>query len=104
MFLNFQCDTPAEIPVNTLAMLTVAEAAAGLSPLLSRIVDQVGPKPMPSAPSTMDAANPASATMTRSFIGWLRPFRLSGPQCDLRPAAEMRRSRIRPPPQPLGRV
>ncbi len=68
MLPNRQCDTPPTTPVATLAMLTVADTAAGLSPEDSRMLDDVGPKPMPSAPSTNDAAKPARATSRMSFI------------------------------------
>jgi hypothetical protein len=32
------------------------------------MLDEVGPNPMPSAPSTSDAANPASATTISSSV------------------------------------
>ena len=56
------------MPVATFAMLTVADTAVGLTPDDSRMLDEVGPKPMPSAPSTNAAANPAMPTTTRSFM------------------------------------
>jgi hypothetical protein len=36
--------------------------------VLRRIVDDVGPKPMPSAPSTIDAKKPANKTRRMSLI------------------------------------
>ena len=62
MFLNRQCEIAAASPVATLARFTTVDAAAGDRPVPRRIVDEVGPKPMPRAPSTMEAQNPASAT------------------------------------------
>jgi hypothetical protein len=46
-------------------MLTVADAACGARPLAIRMLEPVGPKPIPSAPSTNDAKNPAIANMRR---------------------------------------
>ena len=66
MLFSRQCDTPAARPLATFARLTVADTAAGLIPALSRMLDDVGPKPMPSAPSTMDAKKPANAISASS--------------------------------------
>jgi hypothetical protein len=63
-----QWEAPLTIPVATLARLTVADTAAGLRPDESKMLDDVGPNPIPSAPSTNDAANPAIATIRMSFI------------------------------------
>ena len=60
-----QWAAPLAVPVTTLARLTVVDTAAGVSPVASRIDDEVGPNPIPSAPSTNEAVNPASATSTR---------------------------------------
>ena len=68
MFLKRQCDTPAATPVATLARLMLADAAAGLTPALSRMLDDVGPNPMPSAPSTIEATKPPAATTSRFGI------------------------------------
>ena len=68
MLRNRQCETPAARPVATLARLTVVDTAAGGRPVASRMDDEVGPKPIPSAPSTSEAAKPASATSTNSSI------------------------------------
>ena len=46
---------------------SVVDTPAGDSPVLSRMLDDVGPKPMPSAPSTSEAANPARATRRSSY-------------------------------------
>src|SRR5688572_12585954 len=56
------------MPVATLARFTVVETAAGERPVLRRIVELVGPKPMPRAPSTMAAQKPASPISSRSPI------------------------------------
>lgn len=56
------------MPVTTLAMLTVVETDAGASPLLRRMLELVGPNPMPRAPSTSEAQNPARAIITSSSI------------------------------------
>ena len=61
MFSNRQCEMAADSPVATLARLTVVDAAAGDSPAPRRMVEEVGPKPMPKAPSTSEATNPASS-------------------------------------------
>ena len=61
-----QCATPATSPVATLARFTVVDTAAGDRPVLSRMLDDVGPKPMPSAPSTIAAVKPARATRKSS--------------------------------------
>ena len=66
MLRKRQCEIAAAIPVATFARFTVVDTPAGDSPVLSRMLDEVGPKPIPSAPSTSDAANPATATMTSS--------------------------------------
>ena len=66
MLRNRQWETAAAMPVATLARLTVVDTPAGDSPVLRRMLDEVGPKPMPSAPSTRDAANPARATRRSS--------------------------------------
>ena len=55
-------------PVATLARFTVVDTAADDMPVPSRMLADVGPKPMPSAPSTRDAAKPARNTISRSFI------------------------------------
>ena len=68
MFPKRQCETPAASPVKTLAMFTLADAAAGLTPVLSRMLDDVGPNPIPSAPSTMDAKKPARPTRSRLLL------------------------------------
>ena len=68
MLRSRQCDTPATTPVTTLARLTEVDTAPGLMPVLSKRLDDVGPKPMPSTPSTIAAKKPASATTTRSPI------------------------------------
>jgi hypothetical protein len=62
MLRNRQWDTPAARPVATFARLTVVDTAAGESPVPNRMLDEVGPKPMPRAPSTNEAQKPASAT------------------------------------------
>ena len=55
-------------------------------PVLSRMLDDVGPKPMPSAPSTSDATKPASATSTSSpGVHSTNPIE----QVDKRPAPEL---------------
>lgn len=64
MLPNRQWATPPEMPQATLARLTVVDTAAGARPAPSRIVDEVGPKPIPRAPSINEATNPASATST----------------------------------------
>ncbi len=66
MLRKRQCEIAAAMPVATLARFTVVDTPAGDRPVLSRMLDEVGPKPIPSAPSTSDAANPAIATMTSS--------------------------------------
>src|SRR5437762_11617091 len=58
----FQWAAPPATPVATLARLTVADTALGERPALSRIVELVGPNPMPSTPSIIVAVNPARAT------------------------------------------
>ena len=55
-------------PVATLARLTMVDTAAGENPWDRRMLDDVGPNPMPRAPSTIDARNPANPTMNRSPI------------------------------------
>jgi hypothetical protein len=48
--------------------LTVVETAAGESPDPKRMLEEAGPKPMPRAPSTNDATNPAMKTISNSSI------------------------------------
>src|SRR5262245_56710425 len=69
MFSNLQWAIAADNPVATLAMFTVVDTAVGVMPVPSRIVDDVGPKPLPSAPSTSEATKPAKATSRYSDIG-----------------------------------
>lgn len=57
-----QCERADARPVTTLARLTVVDAAAGDSPAPSRMLEAVGPNPMPRAPSTRQARNPARPT------------------------------------------
>src|ERR687897_384285 len=68
MLRNRQWEMAAAMPVATLAMLTVPETDAGLRPAPSRMLELVGPKPIPSAPSTSEAQNPARATSKSSSI------------------------------------
>ncbi len=68
MFPNRQCDTPAARPVAIFARFTVAEVAAGLIPLASRMLALDGPNPIPRAPSTMAAKKPARPTRRSSLI------------------------------------
>jgi hypothetical protein len=56
------------MPVATFDRFTVADVVIGLMPLASRTLDDVGPKPMPSAPSTSDAAKPARPARSNSII------------------------------------
>ena len=56
-------------PVAILARLTVVDTVAGERPWLSRMLVDVGPNPMPSAPSTIEAQKPAIATTTMSSTG-----------------------------------
>ena len=65
---NRQCEAPPTTPVTTLAMFTVADTPTGLTPDDSRMLDDVGPKPIPSDPSTKAAANPARPTTMISFM------------------------------------
>ena len=58
----------ADNPVATLARFTVVDTAAGERPVAKRMLEDVGPNPIPRAPSTNDARNPATATMTSSVI------------------------------------
>ncbi len=66
MLRNRQWEIDDATPVATLARLTVVETDAGGSPTPSRMLELVGPKPMPRAPSTSDAQKPARATKARS--------------------------------------
>src|SRR5690606_10827051 len=98
-----QWATPPAMPVATFARLTVLDTAVGVSPATSRIVDDVGPNPMPSAPSTSEATNPASATSTRASIAnktyWI------GEEDAARPAADAGRPATRVSARlPAGRV
>jgi hypothetical protein len=68
MFSNRQCDKPAASPPATVARLTVGDVAAGERPVLNKMLDDVGPNPMPRAPSTIAAKNPASPTTNHSGI------------------------------------
>src|SRR5688572_32913104 len=68
MLRNRQCDTAATTPVTTFARLTVVDTAAGARPLPSRMLELVGPKPIPRAPSTSVAAKPAVANRIKSYI------------------------------------
>src|SRR3712207_4925091 len=68
MWRNRQWEMAAAMPVTTLAMLTVPETVAGLRPAPSNMLELVGPKPIPSAPSTSEAQNPARATSNSSSI------------------------------------
>ena len=68
MFPNRQWETAALMPVATFTRLTVTEMPAGESPVPRRMLEEVGPKPMPRAPSTNDAANPARKTISSSLI------------------------------------
>ena len=68
MLRNRQWEMAEAMPVATLAMLTVLETDAGLRPAPSRMLELVGPKPMPSAPSTSEAQNPARATSKSSSM------------------------------------
>src|SRR5687768_11996894 len=68
MFSKRQWEMAAATPVATLAKFTVVDTAAGDNPVPRRIVDEVGPRPIPSEPSTSDATNPARATSSRSDI------------------------------------
>ena len=47
MLRSRQWAAPATMPVTTLARLTDVETAPGLMPVLSKTLDDVGPKPMP---------------------------------------------------------
>src|SRR5918994_1481040 len=68
MLRNRQWEMAAAMPVATLAMLTVPDTEAGLGPAPSKMLELVGPKPIPSAPSTSEAQNPARATSKSSSI------------------------------------
>ena len=67
---------PAAIPLATFATLTVAEAATELIPVLSRMLEEVGPKPIPSTPSTDCSKEPGESDekdlvqfRSRDFLG-----------------------------------
>ena len=54
--------------VGSFAMCVAADAAAALTPMHSRIVAEVTPKPMPSVPSTICAAPPARAKAAKNHM------------------------------------
>jgi hypothetical protein len=68
MLRNCQCETPDARPEATLARFTVVDTALGGRPMLRSTVEDVGPNPMPSAPSTMAAMKPARPTSRSSSI------------------------------------
>src|ERR671919_74777 len=86
MLRNRQWEMAAAMPVATLATLTVPETVAGLRPTPSRMLELVGPKPIPSAPSTSEAQNPAMATSKSSCIDNFSRQPLHQPDMDRAPA------------------
>src|SRR5688572_7038324 len=86
MLRNRQWEMAATMPVATLARLTVPETAAGLRPAPSKMLELVGPKPIPSAPSTSEAQKPARATSKSTSIDnfsyrLIEMLQLSHPVC-----------------------
>jgi hypothetical protein len=76
---NRQCETPDASVVPISARCTVAEAAAGATPVTSSNVVEVTPYAMPRLPSTSWAARPTSASrmsfLTSTAFRCLRQFR-----------------------------
>lgn len=60
-----RCENPDAKPVATFTKFTVLQTAAGCRPAVSRMLDDVGPNPMPRAPSTNEAAKPPNPTRRR---------------------------------------